>query len=168
VGARLAVDVGTVRIGVAVSDARRVIAVPLDTVRRATDGSDLRALAALAAEREVDDVVVGLPISLSGREGPAAASVRAFTQTLADALDPLPVLLVDERLSTTAAHQALHASGRPGRQHRTVVDRTAAAILLQTVLDAANGGGAGPVRSGEHVLGELVPPSGGQADRSKA
>jgi len=84
VGARLAVDVGTVRIGIAVSDPRRTVAVPLDTVARAKGGADLRAIAAIAAEREVDDVVVGLPVGLSGREGPAAASVREFTQRLAD------------------------------------------------------------------------------------
>ena len=166
-GARLAVDVGTVRIGVAVSDPRRTVAVPLDTVARAKDGSDLRAIAAIAAEREVDDVVVGLPISLSGAEGPAAASVRAFTQTLADALAPLPVVLVDERLTTTSAHQVLPAAGRPGRRHRTVVDWTAAAILLQAVLDAE----AGSEQTGGRQatgLGETVPPSGGPADRSDA
>jgi len=165
VGARLAVDVGTVRIGVAVSDPRRTVAVPLDTVRRAKDGSDLRALAAIAVEREVDDVVVGLPVGLSGREGPAAQSVRAFTQTLADALAPLPVLLFDERLTTTSAHQVLHAAGRPGRRHRTVVDRTAAAILLQTVLDAEAGSGD-PGDLGRTALGEPVAPTGGPADRS--
>lgn len=164
-GARLAVDVGTVRIGVAVSDPRRTLAVPLDTVRRARDGSDLRAIAAIAAEREVDDVVVGLPVGLSGREGPAAAAVREFTQALADALAPVPVLLFDERLTTTSAHQALHAAGRPGRQHRTVVDRTAAAILLQTVLDREAGSGA-TGGQGAQQLGERVPPRDGQADRS--
>jgi putative Holliday junction resolvase len=159
------VDVGTVRIGVAVSDPRRTLAIPLDTVARAKDGSDLRALAGIAAEREVDDVVVGLPISLSGHEGPAAASVREFAQRLADALAPLPVVLVDERHTTTSAHQALHAAGRPGRRHRTVVDRTAAAILLQTVLDAETGSTAeGP--SGGRTLGEPVPPRDGKADRS--
>lgn len=164
-GARLAVDVGTVRIGVAVSDPRRTLAIPLDTVGRTKDGSDLRALAGIAAEREVDDVVVGLPISLSGQEGPAAASVREFAQRLADALAPLPVVLVDERHTTTSAHQALHAAGRPGRRHRTVVDRTAAAILLQTVLDAETGSAAeGP--SGGRTLGETVPPRDGKADRS--
>lgn len=164
-GARLAVDVGSVRIGVAVSDPRRTVAVPLDTVARAKDGSDLRALVAIAAEREVDDVVVGLPVGLSGREGPAAASVREFTQRLADALAPVPVVLFDERHTTTSAHQALHAAGRPGRQHRTVVDQTAAAILLQTVLDAETGS-ADQAAPGGPALGEPVPPRGGQADRS--
>ncbi|WP_380168498.1 Holliday junction resolvase RuvX [Jannaschia sp. R86511] len=164
-GARLAVDVGSVRIGVAVSDPRRAVAVPLDTVARAKDGSDLRALAAIALEREVDDVVVGLPVGLSGREGPAATAVRAFTQTLADALAPLPVLLVDERLTTTSAHQVLHAAGRPGRRHRTVVDRTAAAILLQTVLDAETGSGGAGSPGSTAALGEPVPPTG-TADRS--
>lgn len=164
-GARLSVDVGSVRIGVAVSDPGRVLASPLDTVRRADDGSDLTAIAALAAEREVDDVVVGLPLSLSGREGPAAVSVREFTQRLADALAPLPVLLVDERHTTTSAHAALHQGGRPGRRHRTVVDKTAAAILLQTVLDA-EGARLGGHATGGARLGEAVPPTRGQAERS--
>lgn len=166
VGARLGVDVGTVRIGVAVSDPRRTIAVGLETVARSSDGSDLRELAELAAEREVDDVVVGLPVGLSGREGPAAAQVREFASRLADALAPLPVLLVDERLTTTSAHQVLHAAGRPGRRHRTVVDRTAAAILLQTVLDAETGSGDEGATGGRR-LGEAVPPRGGHADRSE-
>lgn len=166
-GARLAVDVGTVRIGVAVSDPRRTVAVPLDTVARASRGEDLRAIAAIAAEREVDDVVVGLPVGLSGREGPAAASVREFARRLADHLAPLPVVLVDERLTTTSAHQALHAAGRPGRRHRTVVDRTAAAILLQTVLDAEVGNGETDA-PGDRALGEPVPPRDGPADRSDA
>jgi len=167
VGARLAVDVGTVRIGIAVSDPRRTVAVPLDTVARAKGGADLRAIAAIAAEREVDDVVVGLPVGMSGREGPAAASVREFTQRLADHLAPLPVLLVDERLTTTSAHQVLHIAGRPGRRHRTVIDKTAAAILLQTVLDSEAGDGDRDA-PGDRALGEPVPPRDGQADGSDA
>jgi putative Holliday junction resolvase len=163
VGACLAVDPGSVRIGVAVSDPRRTVAVPLDTVSRAKDGSDLRAVAAIAAEREVEDVVVGLPVSLSGREGPAAAGAREFAQRLADALAPLPVRLVDERFTTTSAHAALHQAGRKGREHRTVVDRTAAAILLQHVLDAEDAAGQTPAAARR---GELVPPSGGPVDRS--
>lgn len=169
-GARLAVDVGSVRIGVAVSDPRRTLALPLQTVRRTTDGSDVRELVALAAEREVDDVVVGLPTGLSGREGPAAVAVRQFTQRLADALDPVPVLLVDERFTTTSAHQALHAAGRPGRRHRTVVDQTAAAILLQTVLDAETGTAPDvedASAAGGRRLGERVPPTVRAVDRSE-
>ncbi|WP_336923558.1 Holliday junction resolvase RuvX [Aquipuribacter sp. SD81] len=157
-GACLAVDPGSVRVGVAVSDPRRTVAVPLDTLRRSGDGTDVRELAAIAAEREVTDVVVGLPVGLSGREGPAAAEARAYAQRLADALAPLPVRLVDERFTTTSAHQALHQAGRKGRTHRTVVDRTAAAILLQHVLDA-EGAGADPQAAARR--GEPVPPRGG-------
>lgn len=165
-GARLGVDVGSVRIGIAVSDPGRVIASPLDTVSRSEDGSDLAAIVAIAAEREVEDVVVGLPISLSGREGPAAVSVREFSRRLADALDPVPVLLVDERHTTTEAHRMLHRAGRSGRQHRTVVDRTAAAILLQSVLDADRGRPGDDDARGAG-LGEPVPPTGGQDGRSE-
>ncbi|MFC5381794.1 Holliday junction resolvase RuvX [Aquipuribacter nitratireducens] len=160
----LAVDPGSVRIGVAVSDPRRTIALPLGTVQRAKDGSDLRAIAALVAEREAADVVVGLPVGLSGREGPAAEQARAFARRLADALAPVPVRLVDERFTTTSAHRALHEAGRKGRTHRTVVDRTAAAILLQHVLDAEAAAGDPPAADRR---AEPDPLTDGPVDRSE-
>ncbi len=110
---RLAVDPGTVRIGVARSDPRGVLATPLTVVRRGK--GDLNALAALAAAEEAMEILVGLPRSLSGREGPAAATARQFAADLADRVAPLPVRLVDERFTTSTAHDALRAGGHDSR-----------------------------------------------------
>lgn len=133
-GTRLAVDVGSVRIGVARCDRDGVLASPLATIRRGR--GDLDQLAALAREHAAIEIVVGLPASLSGREGPAAAGVRAFAAAAAERLAPLPVRLVDERFTTTLAHAALRQGGRDGRQRRPVVDQAAAALILQSALDA--------------------------------
>ena len=149
-GARLGVDVGDARIGVARSDAQATIATPVETVP-AGPGSVAR-LVALAAEHDAMEVVVGLPRSLSGREGPAAAKVRAYAVTLAAALAPVPVRLVDERLSTVSAERTLRDRGRHGRARRAVVDQQAAVVILQTALDAERTRGAAP--------GETVDPAG--------
>jgi putative Holliday junction resolvase len=133
-GVRLAVDVGTVRIGVASCDPGGVLASPLATVRRG-DG-DLAELARLAVERGAIEIVVGLPTSLSGRAGRAAAQARAFAGRLAVAVDPLPVRLVDERFTTVLADAALARGGRGSRERRAVIDQAAAATLLQGALDA--------------------------------
>ncbi len=145
-GVRLGVDVGDVRIGVARSDPSGMIATPLETVRRGR--GDLERLAALAREDEAVEVVVGLPRSLSGREGPAAAKVRLFAVRLADLLSPLPVRLCDERLSTVSAEAVLREQGRTGRRRRAVVDQAAAVVILQNALDTERGTGTAP--------GELV------------
>ena len=80
-------------------------------------------------------VYVGLPRHLSGAEGAASAAARAYAGSIARAVGPVPVRLVDERMSTVSAHQALHASGRAGRKHRAVVDQAAAVVILQSALD---------------------------------
>jgi putative holliday junction resolvase len=131
-GVRLAVDVGSARIGVARSDPGGVLASPL-TVLPAGPGAkdELVKLAAGAIE-----VIVGLPTSLSGREGKAAAGARTFAADLAERLAPIPVRLVDERFTTTEAHGALRRSGKDSRARRQVVDSAAAAVLLQAALDA--------------------------------
>ncbi|MHB8342619.1 MAG: Holliday junction resolvase RuvX [Mycobacteriales bacterium] len=132
-GVLLAVDVGTVRVGVAASDPDRVLASPLVTLRR---GAGTAAeVAALAAERAAVAVVVGLPKSLSGAEGAAVAMAREFAAELALLVAPVPVRLVDERLTTVAATRALAASGVRGPAARAVVDQAAAVALLQGVLD---------------------------------
>jgi putative holliday junction resolvase len=134
-GRRLGVDVGAVRIGVALSDPDGVLATPLTTVARDVDaGTDLRALAELAAEHEVVEVVVGLPRTLAGAEGPAARVAREFADALAGAVD-VPVALADERLTTVVATRQLRASRRPGRRQRAVVDQAAAVAILQGFLD---------------------------------
>lgn len=133
-GARLAVDVGSTRIGVARCDPDGLLASPLATIRRGH--GDLDSLASLAADEGAIEVVVGLPTGLSGREGTAAAQARAFAVALAARLAPLPVRLVDERFTTVIAHDALRRGGRGSRARRRVVDRAAAALILQGALDS--------------------------------
>ena len=132
-GIRLAVDVGSARIGVARSDPGGLLASPLATLRRGR--GDLGQLAALAREHGAIEIVIGLPTGLSGREGQAAAAARAFAGMLAARVAPLPVRLVDERFTTTLAHGALRQGGRDSRQRRAVVDQAAAAVILQGALD---------------------------------
>jgi putative Holliday junction resolvase len=137
-GVRLGVDVGSVRIGVAASDPEGRLAVPVTVVRRDRRGDgDLVAIAALATEREAVEIVVGLPRSLSGDEGPAAAIAREYAERLAAKVEPIPVRLVDERLSTVEATRGLRAAGVDSRASRETVDAAAAAVILQHALDAA-------------------------------
>ncbi|TWF80995.1 putative Holliday junction resolvase [Pseudonocardia hierapolitana] len=138
-GRYLGIDVGAVRVGVAICDPGGVLATPLVTVPRdAAGGSDLRAIAALVAEHEAVGVVVGLPRTLTGREGPAAEAARAFADALAGVLD-VPVELSDERLTTVVATQQLRERGVKGRKQRAVVDQAAAVAILQGWLDAHRG-----------------------------
>lgn len=152
-GARVAVDVGSVRVGLAASDPDGMIATPVETVPRdAAPGpagaTDVARIAAVVEERSAAVVYVGLPRSMSGAEGSASGLVRTYSVGLARAVAPVPVRLVDERLSTVTAHQALHASGRSGRRHRAVVDQAAAVVILQAALDAEKASGR---RAGELV-----------------
>jgi putative Holliday junction resolvase len=129
----LGLDLGQARIGVAVSDPEGRIAVPVGTVRTGPP-EDVRAIAALVMEHRVTRVVVGLPLSMSGARGGAAARAETFAGMLREALGLL-VDLQDERLSTVEAERALASSGVRGRDRRRVVDRSAAAVILQTYLD---------------------------------
>ena len=134
-GRVLGVDLGSVRIGVAVCDSERRVATPVTVVARETDaGAHRRALAALVADHEAVGVVVGLPRSLSGRLGPAARSARAETDELRCVLG-VPVETVDERLSTLSASAALRAAGYRAAEQRRLIDASAAAVLLQAWLD---------------------------------
>jgi putative Holliday junction resolvase len=136
----LALDLGSKRIGVAVSDAGGVLATPRTTVERSGDAArDHRRIADLVAEEEAGTVVVGLPLSLDGNTGPAAAAVLAEVAELAAVL-AVPVVTHDERLTTVTAHEQLRAAGMSGRRRRTVVDQQAAAVLLQSWLDAQRPG----------------------------
>ena len=122
----------------AASDPRGVLASPLTTLARDPRGdADIVRLARLVAEREAVEVVVGLPRSLSGRSGPAAAAARAYATTLAERVDPVPVRMSDERLTTVEATRRLAEAGTRGRKGRQVVDRSAAVLILQGWLDAA-------------------------------
>ena len=145
-GRRIAVDVGDVRIGVALCDPDGLLATPLETVR-AGRGAWAR-IAAIAEEYGAIEIVVGLPRSLSGREGPAAAKARAFARKLAGQVAPLPVRLVDERMSTVTATHGLRASGVRSKKGRSVVDQAAAVVILQSALEAERASGRPP---GEHV-----------------
>lgn len=150
-GARVGVDVGSIRVGVAASDPDGLVATPVETVPRDADGDgDVRRIAEIVADRGAAVVYVGLPRSLSGTEGSASGLVRTYSVRLAQAVAPVPVRLVDERLSTVSAHQALHASGRAGRRHRAVVDQVAAVVILQAALEGESSSGA---RTGELVVG---------------
>ncbi len=150
-GVRLAVDVGTVRIGVARSDPDGLLASPVATVARGR--GDLDSLAGLVISHDAVEVIVGLPTGLSGREGASAAGARTFAAALAGRLAPCPVRLVDERFTTVLAHDVLRQGGRGGRQRRAVVDQAAAALLLQGALDAE--------RSTGQPAGELVAAASG-------
>lgn len=141
-GRRLAVDVGDVRIGVAVSDPDGFLATPVETVPAGPD-SQAR-LAALVAEYDVLECVVGLPIGLSGREGPAAIKVRAYAEQLAELIAPIPIRLFDERMSTMTADSMLRERGKSGQKRRKVIDQAAATVILQTALDAERTRGSAP------------------------
>ena len=134
IGRVLGLDLGDVRIGVAISDPERRLAVPLGTVRAGAP-QDLRAIAALVRDHDVSAVVVGHPRSLSGRVGPKARQVEQLAGALRSVL-PVPVLLQDERLSTVEAERSLRAAGIRGRDRRRTVDRAAATVILQAWLDA--------------------------------
>lgn len=144
-GVRLGVDVGTVRIGVASCDRDGLLATPVETVKAEPRRASLDRLAALAAEYEAFEIVVGLPRSLSGGEGPAAAKIRGYARDLVRRLGPrTPVRLVDERLSTVTATQGLRASGVKAKKGRSVVDQAAAVVILQNALDAERMSGRPP------------------------
>ena len=129
----MAVDVGTVRVGVAASDPHRILASPVETVQ----APGHRRVAAIVAERDAVLVVVGLPTSLSGRAASASADMaRDWVKAFAPLVAPVEVRLVDERLTTVSATAAPSASGRSAKKGRAVVDQAAAVALLQGVLDA--------------------------------
>ncbi|MGY1772276.1 Holliday junction resolvase RuvX [Blastococcus sp. SYSU D00813] len=138
-GRRLGLDVGTVRVGVALSDPTGTLASPLETVQRARDESDLDRIAALVVEHEVTEVIVGEPRHLSGASGASAREARAYARALAGRIGSVPVHLVDERLSTVTAAGSLRASGLDSRQQRPVIDQAAAVVILQAYLDAQRG-----------------------------
>ena len=146
-GVRLGIDVGTVRIGVARSDAHGMLATPVETVPRGR--GDRQRLLEIAAELDAMEIVVGLPLALSGRETASTDDARGFAAALARET-PLPVRLVDERLSTVSAHAAVRSSGRSQKQSRPVIDQVAAVIILQHALDHE--------RSGHSLPGSVVLP----------
>jgi putative Holliday junction resolvase len=167
-GVRVGIDVGSVRVGVAASDPDGLLASPVETLRRESRpdtgaprqgevevtgpvAPDVAAIADHVRRLGAMEVVVGLPRSLAGGEGPAAHAARAYASQIARAVHPVPVRLVDERLTTVSAHRSLRAAGRPGRRHRGVVDQVAAVTILQSALDEERSRSAPP---GEVVASE--------------
>jgi putative holliday junction resolvase len=135
-GRRLAVDVGSVRVGVALSDPAPVLATPLVTLSRDVHReTDLARLSHLVAEHEVVEVIVGLPRTLADRHGSAAGIAVDYATRLAALIAPVPVRLADERLTTVSAARMLSGRGVKGRKQRAVVDQAAAVEILQGWLD---------------------------------
>jgi putative Holliday junction resolvase len=144
-GVRLGVDVGSVRIGIAISDPSGFLATPLETVPRdLREHADLRRIVDVIREHDAVEVVVGLPLSLSGGRHAAAESATDFAVELAAAAAPVPVRMVDERMSTVTAHSQLQAAGQRSKARRAVIDQAAAVIILQTALDAERNSGRPP------------------------
>jgi len=136
-GRLLGLDVGDKTVGVAVSDSRRTVASPVETIRRGRLAADVAALRKLAQERQVVALVVGLPVNMDGSEGPRCQSVRAFVRNIAQQGLSLPVAFWDERLSTAAVERFLVEQADMTRAGRArVVDKMAAAYILQGALDA--------------------------------
>ncbi|MER5740002.1 MULTISPECIES: Holliday junction resolvase RuvX [unclassified Streptomyces] len=151
-GRRIAVDVGDARIGVASCDPDGVLATPVETVPGRDVPAAHRRLRQIVAEYEPIEVVVGLPRSLSGREGPAAAKVRAFAKEMAKGIAPVPVRLVDERMTTVTATQGLRASGVKSKKGRAVIDQAAAVIILQNALESERVSGNPPGEGVEAII----------------
>lgn len=144
-GVRLGIDVGAVRVGVARSDPSGVLATPVETVARdAARGTDLARIVDLVVEYCVVEVIVGLPCGLSGKDGDASAQARKYAVAIARRVRPVPVRVVDERLSTVTAERALREAGVKGRRRRPVVDQAAAVVILQSALDVERMSGREP------------------------
>ncbi len=151
-GRRIAVDVGDARIGVASCDPDGLIATPVETVPGRDVQAARRRIAALVEEYEPIEVVIGLPRSLSGGEGPAAAKARLFATEFAKIITPVPVRLVDERMSTVTATHGLRASGVKAKKGRSVVDQAAAVVILQSALETERVSGSPPGETVEVVI----------------
>lgn len=134
--ARIGVDVGAARVGVAVTDPAGRVVLPLVTLSRDAAGdTDITTVADLVAERSAAGVVVGLPLNMDGSEGSSAAAARDWATRLSKVVPATPVVLVDERLTTVSAYRDLRESGNPARRARSFIDQQSAALILQVALD---------------------------------
>ena len=149
-GARLAFDVGKVRIGVARCDAQAILSVPVMTLKRDRFGAGLEEAADLIEEYDAIEAIVGLPRRMNGGSSASTEDARRWAHELAQLVTSVSVRLVDERLSTVTAHRALHESGRTEARFRKVVDQAAAVVILDQALDIE--------RMTNAPAGELVPP----------
>lgn len=130
----IGIDAGSKTLGLALSDVTRIIASPLETIQRTKFAADAERLLSLAARHRVTGLVLGLPVNLDGSEGPRVQSTRALARNL-NRLTPLPILLWDERLSTTAAERTLLEADASRKRRAEVIDKLAATIILQGALD---------------------------------
>lgn len=151
-GRRLGVDAGAARIGVASCDPDGLLATPVETVPARDAPAALRRLSQLVAEYEPIEVVVGLPRSLNGTEGRAAATARALAQRIARRVAPVPVRLVDERMSTVTAARDMRMSGVSAKRGRSRIDQAAAVVILQSALEAERLSGRPPGECVEVVV----------------
>ncbi len=171
-GIKLGVDVGTVRVGVALCDRDGILATPYKTLdRNPKKNSDVRVIAALVQELGAVQVIVGLPRTMKGEEHASARMATDYAELLAGELESrgldVPVCLVDERLSSVTAHRNLHEAGMSSRNHRKVVDQVAAAGILQHAIDMQKARGtdvgsrvnapARPWLSGDSAAGTPAP-----------
>lgn len=143
-GRRLGVDIGTVRIGVSVSDPDAILATPVETVRRDRGAGHLRRLAALVRELEIVEVVVGLPRTLADRAGSSAEDAVSMADAIAGLIGPVPVRLADERLTTVSAARSLREAGVRTKNQRGMIDQVAAVAILQGWLDQRRNAGMAP------------------------
>ena len=127
-------DLGTVTIGVAVSDGMRTVGTPLETIRRKKFGLDAAKLLEICAHREIKGLILGLPMNMDGSEGPRCQATRAFARNLAKLTD-LPIGYWDERLSTVEAERVLIAADTSRKRRADVIDHVAAGFILQGLLD---------------------------------
>ncbi len=156
----LGLDIGTKRIGVAVTDELALLARPLMTLQRKKPREDIRSLARLARRHGCSAIVAGNPLHMSGEPSPLAAKVRAFAGELSS-FSGLPVVLWDERLTTREAHQLLYEAGKPRQEHGAVVDQVAAVLILQSFLDAGRNANCG----GDRDDGQNAPATAAGAEQ---
>ena len=130
----LGIDHGDIRIGIAATDACGILAHPVETIDQ-TVREPIARIAELVAQRQIRTLVLGLPFRMDGSEGTAAAKVRAFAAQLQQRLPDLPLVFVDETLTTTAAAAKLREAGRKARHHKPIIDQAAAVEILNLWLD---------------------------------
>lgn len=133
IGKRYGVDVGKVRIGLAESDDEGILATPVATVR--VGASDVRTIARMVRENNALEVIVGLPVTMKGGEDASTQRARRWARRLGWAIQPIPVRLFDERLSTVSAHKQLDEAERNRTERTDIIDQAAAVVILQTALD---------------------------------
>ena len=148
-GIRIGVDVGTVRVGVSRCDPDGILTMPVQTLTRAPDLSDLSALAEIVTEHDAIEVIVGLPRHLRGGEGVSAKGARKYARRLKKLVPDVRVAMVDERLTSNQANARLRASGIPEYEHRSVIDQVAAQIILEQALELERMSGRAP---GEEII----------------